>query len=116
VIEEVITPMQFIFQMTKEEFKTLLKKSLLEVVAELKLQNDSEDQLMTTQQAAAFLNLTLASVYDKTSQKLIPHYKQGKKIMFKKSELVAWIESGKISTMDDIEAETKRYFKESRFR
>jgi excisionase family DNA binding protein len=47
------------------------------------------------------LNLARATVYEKTSLKLLPHYKKGKKIMFKRSELLEWIESGKVDTMID---------------
>lgn len=102
--------------MTKEEFKALLKDSLMEAVAELKLQSDSQDPVMNAQQAAAFLNVEIATIYEKTSKKLIPHYKQGKKLLFKKSELVAWVESARVSTVDDIRAEVNRYLQNSRFR
>lgn len=94
------TPM--IFQYSREEFKSLLKESLREILAEGGFQSGNESTLINIQEAAALLNLAVATVYEKTSEKLIPHYKHGKKIMFKKSELLAWVESRKVKTIHEI--------------
>ena len=40
-----------------------------------------------------------------TSSMGIPHFKKGKRLYFKKSELVNWVSTGKIKTMKDIELE-----------
>lgn len=106
--------MEYVFQMTKDEFRTLLKESVLEVLSEVHKENP--DQLMNIQEAAAFLGLAVNTLYEKTSERLIPHYKQGKKVIFKKSELIGWIESGRIKTLNDIEAEAIRRSNSSRRR
>ena len=97
------TPM--IFQYSREEFKSLLKESLREILAEGGFQSGNESTLINIQEAAALLNLAVATVYEKTSEKLIPHYKHGKKIMFKKSELLAWVESRRVKTIHEIRKE-----------
>lgn len=97
------TPM--IFQYTREEFKSLLKESLREILAEGGFESTNKSTLINIQEAAALLNLAVATVYEKTSEKLIPHYKHGKKIMFKKSELLAWVESRRVKTIHEIRKE-----------
>ena len=94
-----------VFQYSREEFKSLLKESLREILAEGGFESANESTLINIQEAAALLNLAVATVYEKTSEKLIPHYKHGKKIMFKKSELLAWVESRRVKTIHEIRKE-----------
>lgn len=94
-----------IFQYSREEFKSLLKESLREILAEGGFESGNESTLINIQEAAALLNLAVATLYEKTSEKLIPHYKHGKKIMFKKSELLAWVESRRVKTIHEIRKE-----------
>lgn len=94
-----------IFQYSRDEFKSLLKEALKEILAEGKIETTNEATLINIQEAAALLNLAVATVYEKTSEKLIPHYKHGKKIMFKKSELLAWVESRRVKTIHEIRKE-----------
>jgi excisionase family DNA binding protein len=94
-----------IFQYSRAEFKSLLKETLKEILAEDKLTGENQSTLINIQEAAALLNLAVATIYEKTSEKLIPHYKHGKKIMFKKSELLAWVESRRVKTIHEIRKE-----------
>jgi excisionase family DNA binding protein len=50
-------------------------------------QNRPEPDFLTVDQAAAFLNFSKGTVYKKCSLGELPHYKSGKKLHFKKSEL-----------------------------
>lgn len=92
-------------EMRKDEFKALLKELLIELLIEKKIGVKNEDSLINVQEAAALLNLAVPTIYEKTSQKSIPHYKHGKKIMFKKSELLAWVEARRIKTIQEIRKE-----------
>lgn len=92
-------------EMRKGEFKSLLKELIVELLADEKFGVKSEDSLINVQEAAALLNLAVPTIYEKTSQKSIPHYKHGKKIMFKKSELLAWVEARRIKTIHEIRSE-----------
>jgi excisionase family DNA binding protein len=91
-----------IFQYSRDEFKSLLKEALREIMAERKDDTTNESTLINVQEAAALLNLAVNTLYEKTSEKLIPHYKHGKKIMFKKSELLAWVEARKVKTIQEL--------------
>jgi excisionase family DNA binding protein len=84
----------------KEQLKDAIREVLYEFFDSRQgVSNDSE--LIDVKQASAMLNLARATVYEKTSLKLLPHYKKGKKIMFKRSELLAWLESGKVDVIKD---------------
>ncbi len=94
---------QVFFQCNEERFREMLKETLLEVVSELQLDRENHTTLLNIQEAAALLNLAVATIYEKTSQRTIPHYKHGKKVLFKKSELLAWVELRKVRSPDEIQ-------------
>jgi excisionase family DNA binding protein len=92
-------------QFSRDEFKNLLKEALAEILSEEKIITENQSTLINIQEAPALLNLAVNTIYEKTSEKLIPHYKHGKKIMFKKSELLAWVESRRVKTIHEIRRE-----------
>ena len=94
-----------LFQFSRDEFKSLLKVTLREILAEDKTSMENQSALINVQEAAALLNIAVNTLYEKTSEKLIPHYKHGKKIMFKRSELLAWVESRRVPTIQEIRKE-----------
>lgn len=59
--------------------------------------------------AAEYVSLSKSAMYKKTSERNIPHFKQGKKLYFKRSELDDWLTSIKISTKDEIEKVADNY-------
>ena len=66
----------------------------------------SEAQYLTAKQASEFTGLRISYLYKLTCKKRIPHYNpSGRKLLFKKSELEAWIESARVST--DLELEKR---------
>lgn len=65
-----------------------------------------EDRLLNVREAARFLGDAVATLYGRTSKNEIPFYKRGKKVYFKKSELLAWIEQGRVKSQKEIQEET----------
>ena len=61
--------------------------------------------VLTMNEAADFLCQSKSSLYKKTADWTIPHYKIGGTLFFKRSELFEWIEKHKIKTRDEIEQE-----------
>lgn len=57
---------------------------------------------MTLKQAAELLNLSPYTIYGLCSKGKLSHYKQGKQLRFKRTELLFYIESGKQQTHDEI--------------
>jgi excisionase family DNA binding protein len=103
MIEAMDSPM--FFQLNRDELKSLLKEVLKEIMSETKTDTENKTTLINIQEAAALLNLAVGTIYEKTSEKTIPHYKHGKKIMFKKSELLAWVEARRVKTIHEIRKE-----------
>lgn len=54
------------------------------------------------------------TVYGWTSSHLIPFHKRGKRIMFLKSEIDAWLRDGKVKSGKDLEVEAARFIKSKR--
>ncbi|QDK41245.1 hypothetical protein DOM21_07195 [Bacteriovorax stolpii] len=52
----------------------------------------NEIQLMTIEEASVFLNLKVSKLRRDVFMKVIPYYKFGSLIRFKKDELVKWVE------------------------
>jgi len=76
----------------------LLDKIRLIVKEELQQQqiiSSNDDGLINIQKASKLTGLAIQTIYGKCSLKLIPHYKKGKFLYFKKLELIKWIEEGK---------------------
>lgn len=63
---------------------------------------EDEERLLNVREAARFLGDAVATLYGRTSRNEIPFYKRGKKVYFKKSELFAWIEEGKVKSQSEI--------------
>jgi excisionase family DNA binding protein len=57
-----------------------------------------EIQLMTIEEASAFLNLKVSKLRKDIFMKTIPYYKIGSLIRFKKDELIKWVEEKLVSS------------------
>lgn len=53
-------------------------------------------------EASMFTGFSKGHLYRLTSERDIPHYKKGRKLYFKKTELVEWLLEEKVMTMSDI--------------
>lgn len=95
-------------------FELILKKldvieNLLRSVPQPVIQANSFTEVLNLAQAAEYVSLSKSAIYKKTSERNIPHFKQGKKLYFKRSELDAWLTELKISTHAEIEREATNY-------
>ncbi len=61
-----------------------------------------EDEVLNVKQASELLDLAVPTIYSLTSNRILPHSKRGKKLYFSKSELVAWVQSGKRKTVSEL--------------
>ena len=66
-------------------------------------------EVLNLNQAAEYVSLSKSAIYKKTSERNIPHFKQGKKLYFKRSELDDWLTGLKISTHAEIEKQAEDY-------
>ena len=100
----------FIISMSEQEFKEFLKSAIKEIIGDdlLKLKTNLPD-ILNIKEAAAFLKIKISTLYEKTSKKIIPHFKKGNKLYFNSSELQEWIKTGKITTKQELESKAVSY-------
>jgi len=67
------------------------------------------EPMVNVKEAARITGLAINTIYDKTHRRGIPFYKKGKRIYFRESELLAWIENGRVMTQDEIDAKAISY-------
>jgi len=67
------------------------------------------DKLLTIQQAAEILHLSVPTIYGLVQRTEVPVCKRGKRLYFSKKELTDWIMSGRKKTISEIEAEVDSY-------
>ena len=65
--------------------------------------------ILNVKQAAELLNLSIYSIYAKTSRKEIPFSKRGRHLYFFKTDLKKRMKKGKYKTNDEIEREVEQY-------
>lgn len=75
-------------------------------------QQTEVDKLLTIQEAASFLHLSVPTLYGYVSKTLIPVSKQGKRLYFSKQELTEWVKAGRKKTISEIQKDS--YLKSSR--
>jgi excisionase family DNA binding protein len=97
-------------------FEIILKKlnSIEKAIEKLNTKSNSDDDFMNTEQVASFVGLSKATIYGLTHQHKIPFFKVGKRLYFKKSEVVNWITSTKVKTKQGVNQLADEYiFKNS---
>lgn len=86
-----------------EGIETLLK--------ELQPKDESENELMTIQEAAEFLKVTVPALYAKVSRNDIPVNKPGRRLYFNKNELKKWVAAARKKTVIEIKQEADQHMK-----
>jgi len=87
----------------------------LENIERLLLQKNEQqsteqpDQLLTIQQAADFLNLTVPTIYSKTSKGELPVMKRSKRLYFSRIELMEYLKAGRKKTVIELATEAGTY-------
>ena len=88
-----------IVQLDSEQLSNLIQSSVRKVLKETPPQTveptDQPEQLLTIQQAAEFLSLTVPTLYSKTSKGELPFMKRGKRLYFSRTELLEYIKEGR---------------------
>lgn len=72
------------------------------------------DELLTIEQAAEFLSLSVPTIYTKVSQKKIPYMKPAKRLYFSRAELMDYLSKGRKKSTAEIEAEADAYLSNSK--
>ncbi len=102
--------LSFLTNLNEEEFKNFLKEALSEIIGEgLTQVKNNIPEILDVKQAAEYLRLKITTLYEKTSEKTIPHFKKGNKLYFKRDELQEWVLGGKVSTHEELQSQAASY-------
>lgn len=90
------------------------KNDLVEFARELvkEIQSDQpipseEKEIVDVLEAAQITGLARQTIYALTSRRGIPHFKRGKKLWFRRSELLGWMLDNKRKTVDEVQKEAE---------
>lgn len=102
----------------KDELKRLLEESIRKILNEnisVSEETTRKDVILNVKEASELLNLAKQTIYGLTSRNQIPFFKRGKKLYFKKQELLKWIEEGRAKTTTETNKEADEYLKRNSF-
>lgn len=101
----------FLTSLNEQEFKDLIKFAVREVLHEefQQFQTPAPNTPLGIKEVASLLGQEISTIYEKTSKKLIPHFKKGNRLYFDRAELWEWIRKGKVKTQVDIGGEAATY-------
>lgn len=66
--------------------------------------NIQEKSILTLPELAEFLGVSTSTIYKKTSAKTIKHHKIGGTLLFKREDILEWIDQHRVPTIDDIKS------------
>ena len=101
-------------QLSIPEIRQLFRQELETYFATQKQGNTNQpepEQLLTVQQAAELLNLSVPTLYGYTQRAEIPVCKRGKRLYFSKQSLFEWIKDGRKKTLAETASEAEAYLK-----
>ena len=87
--------------MTTEDLQAI--KDLLQEV------QGSPKEVLTSDEAAAYLGVSKSCIYKLTMGRKIPHYKSegGKLCYFDRQEIINWMKAHRVATQEELEAKAK---------
>lgn len=89
---------------TPTELEFLIQNTIRKVINENKVEPpEASKEMLSIDEACTFLNLAKQTLYGFTSKNLIPYFKKGKKLYFRKTDLNKWLMEGKQATKEEIE-------------
>lgn len=97
-------------QLSIPEIRQLFRQELETYFATQKQGNTNQpepEQLLTVQQAAELLSLTVPTMYSKVSKGELPVMKRSKRLYFSRTELLDYLKDGRKKSTAEIEQEAK---------
>lgn len=104
---------QIFLSLTKNDFQDLIAETVNACLKhnpqQAKQNNEPQEQLLTVQDAAKFLTLSVPSIYGLISKGELPVMKRSKRCYFSKIDLLNYVKQGKRKTTAETAAEAEQY-------
>lgn len=108
-MEQDITLKAFLTEILEPIIDDCVTRAMNKYINTMKYDQPPEVAVFDITAAAKYLSLSKSTLYQHSFQRRIPHYKQGKRIYFRKDDLDQWITKGRVKTHEEIEAEADAY-------
>ena len=89
--------------MTQEDLQAI--KDLLAEV------QGSPKEVLTSDEAAAYLGISKSALYKLTMGRKIPFYKSAKLCYFDRQEIIDWMKAHRVATQEELQAQAKEIVK-----
>ena len=86
-----------------------ITRALNKYINELRFDAPTIDNVFGVIEVASYLKMSKSAIYKLTMDRQLPHYKLGKILYFRKEEIDAWINKGKVKTQQEISEEADSY-------
>ena len=86
----------------KNDLEILIQDVVKNALDKSNSEQSFQNPFLDISEAADFLKMAKQTLYGLTSTRQIPFIKKGKKVYFNKSEIVAWLNEGKMKTHGEI--------------
>lgn len=103
------------FQSIEERLGSI--ESLLITLNEKNVETDSnpeKEELLTVQEAAKFLSLSVPTIYSKVNKGELPVMKRSKRLYFSNYELMDYLKEGRIKTNSELDQEADSYLQKTK--
>jgi excisionase family DNA binding protein len=114
--------MNKIIVLTPLELEALIQKTVTETIETVcqdfltKYEATKKKEILTLNEVCQLLSLAKQTVYRLTSRGEIPYFKNGRKLYFKQSLLLEWIDKGRRKTNAELQEEAIDYVNRKRFK
>ncbi|PKP19450.1 MAG: hypothetical protein CVU05_11335 [Bacteroidetes bacterium HGW-Bacteroidetes-21] len=94
-----------VYSLSVEEFIELNQEILSGISRKDSEAPTRTGDIMNVDEAAAYLKMAKQTVYSMVSRRLLPYFKRGKRVFFRKEELLSWLEKGRKYTKEEIQSD-----------
>ena len=100
-----------IVQLDSEQLNSLIQNAVRKVISETPQAEQAKDtdELLTVQDTAKFLSLSVPTVYGLISKGELPVMKRSKRCYFSKVELINYLKQGRKKTLAETASEADQY-------
>lgn len=104
-------------QLSILELETVIRNVVENCFSSQKVEKElpiNEKPLLTVTEAAELLNLAKPTIYAFVQKSEIPYMKKGKKLYFKKEDLLEWVQEGHKRTISEIQKDVSNEIQNTR--
>ena len=104
-------PEKLRLEVTKEDLEHFAMEIVQKTLSAHGQSTPSAKEILTMPEASEFTGLAKQTLYAMTSQRLIPHFKRGKRVLFRRNELEQWMMENRRQTIQEINHDLKKSIK-----